>query len=81
MNTLQTKHSREKVEEYKLEIQEILGVLDPQNSPLDEDLGEIGGAFSAASDPSVDTASISVAQSGTSIFPHLPSSYGILVIP
>ena len=35
-NTPHTEHNREKVEEHKLEIQEILGVPDSQSLPLDQ---------------------------------------------
>jgi hypothetical protein len=66
--TLHTKHKK-KVEAYKLEIQGILGILDPQSSPLHED-PSVGG---------VDTAS--TAESGTSPSPPSPTLYGTLAIP
>jgi hypothetical protein len=42
VGTAHTKHSKEKIEEYKLEIQEILGVFNPQSSLPGENLAESG---------------------------------------
>ena len=69
-NTLYTKYNKEEVEEYKLEIQEILGVFNIQSSPLNhESHTAIESHASAAPIAPSDAATMSVVKGGTSS-PH-----------
>jgi hypothetical protein len=73
-NASQKKHSKEKVEEYKLGIQEILDVLNPQSSPPDENLNMIESANSRALVTSGSTGNGSTS-------PAPPSSRWMLFVP
>lgn len=79
-NTPHTKYNKEMVEGYKLEIQEILGVLDSQSSPLDESLGETRSTAPVAPVTSGSTAAASRAESGASSTSPSQWSHGILII-
>ena len=67
-NTPHTGYNKERVEEHKREIQEVLGVLSSQRSPLDENLSVVESATAVVSAAS-GTATTSVAKSGTSSIP------------
>ena len=79
-NTPHTKYNKELVEGYKLEIQEILSVLDSQSSPLDENLGETRSTAPVAPVTSGSTTAASTAESGTSSTSPSQWSHGILII-
>ena len=65
-NTPNTKYNKEKVEEHKLEIQGILGILDSRVSPLDGNLGAIRSITPVSLVASGSTAAPSAAESGMS---------------
>ena len=64
-NTPHTGYNKERVEEHKREIQEVLGVLNSQRSPLHENLSAVEGTTAVVSVVS-GTATPSVAKSGAS---------------
>ena len=65
-NLPHTEYGKDKVEEYKLEIQEILSVLNAPSSPLDENLSVGKRARLAPVDPQLFTVKGSGSKSGTS---------------
>lgn len=69
INAPHTEYNKKKVEKYKLEIQKLLGVLDLQNSPLDENLSMVESAIIVGPVTSGDTTTMSVAKNGTSSAP------------
>ena len=73
-NVPHTGYNKKKVEKYKLEIQKLLGVLDLQNSPLDENLSMVESAIIVGPVTSGDTTTMSVAKNGTSSAPSHRSS-------
>ena len=67
-NTSHVGYDKERVEEHKREVQEVLGVLNSQRSPLNENLSMVESATAVVSVAS-GTATTSVAKSGMSPTP------------
>ena len=79
-NAPHTKYCKEEVEEHKRQIQEILGVLDPQSLPLGGDLNTIEDGVPTG--PAVsDGTTTSIAESGMSSPSPTPIFYGALTAP
>ena len=78
-NVPHVKYNKSKVEGYKLEIQQILRIL---NASFDENLARMGERprHFAPFGPH-DTATTSVPESGTSPVPPSPAHYGMLIVP
>ena len=68
MSSPHSGYNKEKIEGYKLEIQQVLGILDTPSTPLDEN-SMIKSISPAAQDLFDSTATTSVAESGTTRAP------------
>ena len=74
VNPPHTKYDKEKVEEHKLEIREILDVFNPRSPPFGEYFGMIGS-------PTLVVPAVSAAESGTSSASPSPVLHATLTVP